>query len=105
MKLKRNVKLLAWFNFCTDFVLFSPIVIIYFSKITGSIALAMSVLAIAYTSAALFELPTGIISDYLGRKKTLVTGAICAVLCMILYAVSQSYILYQNIVRYAAGGL
>jgi len=69
MQLKKNIKLLGWFNFFTDFVFFAPVAIIYFQKVTGSFALGMSIFSVAYVSSAIFEVPTGVVSDLLGRKK------------------------------------
>lgn len=87
----RNITLLTWFNFFTDLRLYAPIAIIYFAQVTGSYALGMSVFSIVFISSALFELPTGIISDYIGRKKTLMLGAFAAVLYSIFYAAADSY--------------
>jgi len=92
MLVERNIKLLAWFNFCTDFVFFAPVAIIYFAHVTGSLTLGMSIFAIAYASSALFEVPTGALSDRVGRKKTIVLGAICSVGCMVFYAIGTSYV-------------
>lgn len=89
---ERNIKLLSWFNFCTDFVFFAPVAIIYFAKVTGSLTLGMSVFAVAYASSALFEVPTGILSDRVGRKKTIVLGAVCSIACVVFYAIGTSYI-------------
>lgn len=91
MTIQRNIRLLSWFNFFTDFVLFAPVAIIYFSKVTGSMALGMSIFSIAYVSSAVFEVPTGIISDLIGRKKTVVMGTISSVACVTLYAIGGSY--------------
>ncbi|MFH0740067.1 MAG: MFS transporter [bacterium] len=91
MQLKKNIKLLGWFNFFTDFVFFAPVAIIYFQKVTGSFALGMSIFSVAYVSSAIFEVPTGVISDLLGRKKTIVLGAACSAICIALYAVGISY--------------
>lgn len=87
----KNIKILTWFNFFTDFKLYAPIAIIYFSQVTGSFAQGMSVFSIAMISSALFELPTGIFSDYLGRRKTMVLGALCAVSYALFYAVGGSF--------------
>ncbi len=91
MLLKRNIKLLSWFNFCTDFVFFAPVAIIYFAKVAGSITLGMSIFSVAYVTSALFEVPTGIISDLVGRKKTILLGAVSSVICVILYALGSNY--------------
>lgn len=87
----KNIKLLTWFNFFTDFKLYAPIAILYFAKISGSFALGMSIFAIATISSALFELPTGIYSDFIGRRKTVIWGAASSVLYAVFYAIGQSY--------------
>ena len=87
----KNIKILTYFNFFTDFKLYSPLAIIYFSKVTGSFALGMSIFSIVMISSALFEIPTGVFSDKIGRKKTVIYGALSAVLCSIFYAIGQSF--------------
>lgn len=91
MHIEKNIKLLSWLNFCTDFIFFAPVAILYFAHVTGSYALGMSIFSIAYVSSAFFEVPTGIISDLVGRKKTTILGAISAVACVVLYAIGGSY--------------
>jgi MFS family permease len=87
----KNIRLLTWFNFFTDFSFFSAIAIIYFSKVTGSFALGMSIFSVTMVSSALFELPTGVFSDYIGRRKTMILGAISAALSVVFYALGFSY--------------
>lgn len=89
--MNRNIKLLTWFNFFTDFKLYAPVAILYFAQITGSFALGMSIFSIAYISAAIFEVPTGVYSDFIGRRKTMILGAIFAVIFSIFYAIGGSY--------------
>lgn len=91
--MKRNIKLLALFNFFTDFVLYAPVAIIYFSQVSGSYASGMSVFSIAMLSSAVFEVPTGIFSDLIGRKNTMVAGAISSVVSVLLYAIGGSYVI------------
>lgn len=91
MPIARNIRLLSWLNFCTDFVFFAPVAILYFAHVTGSYALGMSIFSLAYVSSAIFEVPTGIVSDLVGRKKTTILGAASSVFCVTLYATSGSY--------------
>jgi MFS family permease len=91
MKLNRNIKVLSWINYFTDLVFFAPVAIIYFTHETGSYALGMSIFSIVFASAAVFEVPTGIVSDLVGRKKTTLLGAACAVCGVVLYAIGGSY--------------
>lgn len=91
MFIHKNIKILTWFNFLTDFRLYGPIAIIYFAKVTSSYALGASIFSIAAVSSAFFEIPTGIFSDYIGRKKTVILGSIASVLCVTLYAIGGNY--------------
>jgi len=92
MKVHKNIKLLSWFNFLLDFRFYSPIAIIYFTSVSGSFALGMAVFSITMLSSALFEVPTGIYSDMIGRKNTLVWGAVLSVLSVLCYAVAGSFV-------------
>lgn len=89
--MKRNIKLLTFFNFFSDFRLYSAILILYFLKVTGSFALSMSLFSITYISSAFFEIPTGVFSDMIGRKQTIVLGAATATLSVIFYAMGFGY--------------
>ena len=93
MKVHKNVSLLAWFNFFTDFKLYSGIAIIYFSQITHSLALGMSIFSIANIADAVFEVPTGILSDMVGRKNTVILGAISSVIYAVFYALGGSFVM------------
>jgi MFS family permease len=89
--MERNIKVFSLFNFFSDFVFFAPVAVIYFAHVTGSFALGMSIFSIAYVSSAIFEVPTGVVSDLVGRRVTILLGAMCSVVCVVLYAVGGSY--------------
>lgn len=89
--MERNIKLLGLFNFFTDFKFHSAVLIIYFARVTGSYVLATSLFSVVMLSSALFEIPTGIYSDIIGRKKTVILGALSATLSAVLYATGHSY--------------
>lgn len=91
MKLSKNLKLLEVFSFLYNFKLYSGIVAIYFAQVTHSYALGVSIFSVAQISQALFEIPTGIYSDRIGRKTCLILGAIASVLTVLLYAIGKSY--------------
>jgi MFS family permease len=88
---RRNIRLLALFNFLLDFRLYAPIVIIYFERVTGSYTLAMSVLGASMLASALLEVPTGIFSDRVGRRFTLMAGAAASLASVTCYALGGSY--------------
>ncbi len=88
---RKNIKLLSIFNFLIGFNLFWPIAIIYFSRVSGSFTLGASILGIIMLASTVFELPTGILSDLVGRKYTIVLGSWARVLAFLFYAIGLSY--------------
>ena len=88
---RKNVRLLKIFNFLIGFSLFAPLAIIYFSRVSGSFTLGASVFGITMLASALFEVPTGIWSDRMGRKQTIVLGSWARVLAFVFYAIGLSY--------------
>lgn len=92
MNIEKNISTLKWFTFFDGFGLYAPLAIIYYSKITGSFALGISVFSVEMLSAALLEVPTGIFSDKIGRKRTVILGAICGVTYITLYTVASNYV-------------
>lgn len=87
----KNIKIITWLNFFTDLRFFAPVLILYYQRVTGSYTLALSIFSVVFISAALFEIPTGIFSDKIGRKKTVLLGTVCCTLGLLLYAVGGSY--------------
>jgi len=86
-----NTRLLKWFNFFQDFRPYSPIAIIYFAEVTGSFALGLTVFSVASIASSIAEVPTGVISDFIGRKKTVVVGSVFSALSILTYALSGSF--------------
>jgi MFS family permease len=86
----RNLRLIKILTFLYAFKTIDPVLAIYFSLITGSFAAAMLIMATINLSAAVFEIPTGVFSDRIGRKKTLVLHYSAGLLGVVLYFVSHS---------------
>lgn len=91
MKLKNNIRLFNFFSFFSSLDFYIPIKIVYFYQVTGSYATAASIISFVWIAQALLEVPTGILSDFLGRKKTILIGALCSVIAYALYAGGDSY--------------
>lgn len=87
----KNIRLLSIFNFLIGFSLFAPLAIIYFAKVSGSFVLGTSIFGIIMLSSAIFELPTGIWSDKMGRKYTVVMGTWSRLIAFVFYAIGASY--------------
>ncbi|MCC6905819.1 MAG: MFS transporter [Anaerolineae bacterium] len=92
MQTHRNIRLMYWINFFTDFRLYSPVAALYFTQVSGSLALGMSVFSVGMLSAAIFEVPTALVSDLIGRRMTLILGAIASLSALVLYALGGTYL-------------
>jgi len=90
---RRNIALLGAFNFCNDFRVYAPIMVVYFAGVTGSFALGTLVLSIAKIAACAFEVPTGVFSDLIGRRRTLLLGQLASVASIAAYALAHGIVL------------
>ncbi len=91
MSLHRNVRLLQWFNFFEDFRPAFPILVLYLAQQTGSYTLGMTVLSLTMLSSAAFEVPTGILSDMVGRRRTMIMGSTAGAIGTALTALGGSF--------------
>ena len=92
-KCNKNLILICLIIFCNSINLYNVVAILYFKSITNSFVLGMSIFSIVTISAAIFELPTGIISDKIGRKKTIVYGSVCSLLSTFILFMANNYFL------------
>jgi len=91
MERNRNIRLLALHNFLVNFEPHMPIAVIYFVQVTGSFSLGMLIFSINKLSSAIFEVPTGVLSDFVGRKKTIVLGSVAGTLAIVFFALGGSF--------------
>lgn len=88
---KRNTRLLAWFEIFSALKPHAVIAIIYFEQVTGSFALGMGAFSIAAITSSIAEVPTGILSDKLGRKRTIILGSVFLLAGLVFYALADSF--------------
>ena len=85
-KLNRNIPILFAVEFLLELQFFFPVAILVFQGLTGSYAIAMNIIALGWIAAALFEVPTGMLSDRLGRKMTLISSNFALIAAVGCYA-------------------
>lgn len=91
MKIRRNIplfKLNYFFLMCWPL---SALAIVYFETITQSYALAFGIFSIATITQTLFEIPTGIISDRVGRRMSMILSALLILLSFLSFAIAGNY--------------
>jgi len=85
----RSLRLQAAYNFLIDFRFYAPLAVIYYGEVTGSFAQAGLVVSVFMLSTVILEVPTGVISDIIGRKGTLVAGAAALTAGVLCYALAD----------------
>lgn len=91
MKIRRNILLFKLDNFFGELWPLSALAIVYFEQITGSYAFALGLFSIANIVQSLFEIPTGIISDKMGRRGTMIASSSIFFLSFILLALAGNF--------------
>jgi MFS family permease len=86
----RNIRLLSLHYFVSCFRPYFAFQSIYFAQIMGSYTAATAVLAMATITSALMDIPTGILSDKMGRKFTIVLASASLTLATVFYALATS---------------
>lgn len=89
--INKNTKLMYFLNLFSEMKFFGVIAIIYYTEVTNSMMLGMSVYSIATIVSSLAEFPTGIISDRIGRKMTIVAGSISSLICVLILRFATNY--------------
>lgn len=89
---KKNIKIMGFLNLMSEFKLYGVIAILYYVQVTNSMALAMSIFSISTISSCILEVPTGIISDKIGRRKTIILGSISSLIYIIILGIAKNYV-------------
>ena len=92
--LKANLWKIYLYNFLSEFYLVIPILIPYYQAHNLSPTQIFTIQAAYAFSVLLFEIPSGYLADVIGRKKTLVIGAIALPLGISVYALTNSFITF-----------
>ncbi len=102
----RNIFLMKLMEFSGSLRFYYPITVILFEKLLGSYTAAMIVIATIEAVRFILEIPTGILSDKIGRRLTMVCGAGSEVIGTILYALSfyNPHLLYAGAFFFGVGG-
>ncbi len=89
--LENNIPLLKRINFLTDFRPYAPIMVLYFADVTGSYALTALLFTIGAWSSTALEVPTGMLSDRIGRKGVVMAAFVVTILGLACDALADSF--------------
>jgi len=84
----RNITVFRWFYFFWRFRPLAVLMIIYFSQITSSYAMAMGVFSVFNVSYAFFQVPSGVFSDRIGRRPIILIGSFLLMIAFLILSIS-----------------
>ena len=84
-----NLKLYSWYYAATSFLAWMPVFFLYFSE-RLSLSEVLQLEAVYYILVVILEVPSGYFSDKIGRKATLLIGAIflCLAISFYIYGIN-----------------
>jgi MFS family permease len=89
--LRSNLWKIYFYRFLSDFWLIAPILVPFYEKNGLSATQVFVVQAIYSVSVLVFEIPSGYLSDVIGRKSTLVLGSLFLPIGLFIYAFSYGF--------------
>ena len=90
--LENNIRLYPWFSASSNLLFWFPVFFLYFSsKVTLDQVLMLE--AAYYACVVIMEVPSGYLSDRMGRRITLVISSICALLCYLIFTIAEGFAL------------
>lgn len=93
MDSRRTIQLYPWFKFCQNLVFWQAIWFLYFQN-TLSAAEAILLYAVYDISTTALEVPSGYMSDRIGRRFTLIVAMVCGAVGALLLAFGDSFALF-----------
>ena len=89
----RNTQLYRWSRFLRSLIFWQAVWFLYFQNVLSATA-AILLYAVYDVAATLLEVPSGYMSDRLGRKKTLIASAIAGLGGSFLVAIGDSFAVF-----------
>ena len=93
-KVSRNLGKILALKFVGEFYLIAPILILYYTANGLNSTQIFTVQAVFHLAVLLLEVPSGYLADAVGRKKTMVLGAVFFPLGMAIYTIGRSFPLF-----------
>ncbi|MBI5733910.1 MAG: MFS transporter [Candidatus Kerfeldbacteria bacterium] len=90
-KILSNVKKFYWFSFFSEWVFWIPVVVLFWQKNGLNLTQIMVLQAVFALAVVILEVPTGVVADRLGRKKSLLLGAAFRIIGFTAYALGFNF--------------
>ena len=91
LKLENNIKKYYLYSFFSAIQFYGPMFLLFFQSFGFSMTQILFFLTVYSIAVLIFEIPSGILTDYIGRKKTLILFGILIFLTFLTITLGSSY--------------
>ena len=92
-ELERNLKLYPWYSMALESLFWAPVFILLFAS-KFSISEVLLLESVYYIAVVILEVPSGYVSDRMGRRPTLMAAAALLGLSYILFFLGDSFLVF-----------
>ena len=92
-ELERNLKLYPWYSMALESLFWAPVFILLFAS-KFSISEVLLLESVYYIAVVILEVPSGYVSDRMGRRPTLMAAAALLGLSYILFFLGDSFFVF-----------
>jgi len=90
-KIKDNIKKFYWFSFFREWMFIIPVIVLFWQQNGLSLTEIMILQALFAIAIVLFEVPTGVVADRVGRKQSMVIGAFIMFIASVIYGLGFNF--------------
>jgi len=90
-RIRDNLRVYLYLKFLGEFLPIAPVLILYYTANGLNSTQVFTIQALFHLAVLLLEVPSGYLADVVGRKRTLVLGAVFMPLGMAVYAAGRSF--------------
>lgn len=90
----KNVKLYYSYTLFANLLILGPIITLYYLARGLSYTEILSLQAISAVTIVLMEVPTGAVADLLGRKRSILLGAVTMAVSIFLYGMGKNFLVF-----------
>jgi MFS family permease len=94
MSIQKNIRLYYFYSTFAELLILGPVLVLFLTAKGLTFTEIMLLQSISSVSVFFFEVPTGAVADKLGRKYSILLGALLWAVGLFLYVVGKSFIIF-----------
>lgn len=94
MRISKNIKVYKIYSIFSELLILGPIIVLYLLARGLEFTEIMVLQSIAAVAVVLFEVPTGVVADKIGRKFSMILGSLLWALSLFIYIIGKNFYIF-----------